>query len=73
LNEAHREAGPAAVVGSQPVDGDDARVLQPASDLGLEQEPPLAGRVVVMSLQDLLQRHLAVQLGDDKGCRLIDV
>jgi hypothetical protein len=38
-------------------------VLQPAGDLGLGQEPGAAGRVVGVAVEDLLQRHLAVQLG----------
>ena len=38
-------------------------MLQPAGDLGLEQEPLAAGRVVGVVVEDLLERHLAVQLG----------
>ena len=38
-------------------------MLQPAGDLGLEQEPLAAGGVVGVLVEDLLQRHLAVQLG----------
>ena len=38
-------------------------MLQAAGDLGLEQEPGAADRVVGVAVEDLLQRHLAVQLG----------
>ena len=61
-DEPHGVVRPAVAVGAQPVDRDDARVLQPAGDLGLEQEPLAAGRVVGVRLEDLLERHLAVQL-----------
>ena len=37
-------------------------MLQPAGDLGLDQEPLAAGRVVGVLVEDLLERHLAVQL-----------
>ena len=38
-------------------------MLQPAGDLGLEQEPLAADRVVGVRVEDLLEGHLAVQLG----------
>jgi hypothetical protein len=38
-------------------------MLQSAGDLGLQQEPLAAGRVVGVIVEDLLQRHLAMQLG----------
>ena len=38
-DEPHGVVGPAVGVGAQAVDRDDPRVLQPAGDLGLEQEP----------------------------------
>ena len=63
LDEPHGVVGPAVAVGAQAVDRDDPRVLQPAGDLGLEQEPLAAGRVVGVVVEDLLERHLAVQLG----------
>ena len=47
-------------------------MLQPAGDLGLEQEPLAADRVVGVVVEDLLQRHLAVQLaveGDEDGAQ----
>ena len=37
-------------------------MLQSAGDLGLQQEPPAAGGVVGVIVEDLLQRHLAMQL-----------
>ena len=61
-DEPHGVVGPAVGVGAQAVDRDDPRVLQPAGDLGLEQEPLAADRVVGVVVEDLLQRHLAVQL-----------
>jgi hypothetical protein len=72
LNEPHGVERPAAVVGPQAVDRDDARVLQPAGDLGLEQETGAACRVVGVLLEDLLEGHLAVQLlveGDEDGAQ----
>ena len=62
LDEPHRVVRPAAGVGAQAVDRDDAGVLQPAGDLGLDQEPLAADRVVGVMVEDLLERHLAVQL-----------
>ena len=62
-DEPHGVIGPAVAVGAQAVDRDDPRVLQPAGDLGLEQEPLAAGGVVGVVVEDLLERHLAVQLG----------
>ena len=63
LDEPHGVERPAVVVGAQAVDRDDPGVLQPAGDLGLEQEPAtrlVAGRRPVGP--DLLEGHLAVQL-----------
>ena len=71
-DEPHGVVGPAVGVGAQAVDRDDARVLQPAGDLGLEQEPLAADRVVGVVVEDLLERHLAVQLGvegDEDGAQ----
>ena len=62
LDEPHGVVGPAVGVGAQAVDRDDAGVLQPAGDLGFEQEPLAAGRVVGVVVEDLLEGHLAVQL-----------
>ena len=63
LDEPHGVVGSAVAVGAQAVDRDDAGVLQPAGDLGLGDEPLAAGRVVGVLLEDLLECHLAVQLG----------
>ena len=41
-------------------------MLQPAGDLGLDQEPLPAHRVVGVPVEDLLERHLAVQLGVER-------
>ena len=45
-DEPHGVIGAAVAVGAQAVDRDDAGVLQPAGDLGLEHEPLAAGGVV---------------------------
>ena len=65
-DEPHGVVGPAVGVGAQAVDRDDAGVLQAAGDLGLEQEAGAAGRVVGVAVEDLLERHLAVQLGVER-------
>ena len=62
-DEPHGVIGAAIAVGAQAVDGHDPRVLQSAGDLGLDQEPLPAGGVVGMVVEDLLERHLAMQLG----------
>ena len=61
-DEPHGVVRAAVAVGAQAVDRDDPGVLQPAGDLGLEQEPLPAGGVVGVLVEDLLERHLAVQL-----------
>ena len=48
---------------SQPVDRNDTGVFEPAGDLRLEQKPRSAGEIVGMAIEDLLERHLAIQLG----------
>ena len=63
LDEPHGVIGAPAAVGAQAIDRHDARVLQPAGDLGLGDEPLAADGIVGVLLEDLLQRHLAVQLG----------
>ena len=65
-DEPHGVVRPAVAVGAQAVDRDDARVLQPAGDLGLEQEPLAAGRVVGVVVEDLLEGDLAVQLAVER-------
>ena len=72
LDEPHGVERAAVGVGPQAVDRDDARVLQAAGDLGLEQEAGPAGRVVGVLVEDLLERHLAVELGvegDEDGAQ----
>ncbi len=61
--EPHRVVRPLAVVSSQAVDRDDARVLQPAGDFRLEHEATAAVRVVGVAWEDLLEGDLAVELG----------
>ena len=71
-DEPHRVVGPPAVVGPQAVDGDDPGVLQPAGNLGLEQEATAAVRVVGVAGEDLLEGDLAVELGvegDEDGAQ----
>ncbi len=62
-DEPHGVIRPAVGVAAQAVDRNDARVLQSPGDLGLKHEPLPAGRIIGMAVVDLLQRHLAVQLG----------
>ena len=66
LDEPHRVVRTAVGVGAQAVDGDDAGVLEPAGDLGLGDEPLPADGVVGVLLEDLLERHLAVQLAVER-------
>ena len=65
-DEPHGVERAAAVGHPQAVDRDDARVLEPGGDLGLEQESGPALRAVRLLRQDLLERDLAVQLGVDR-------
>jgi hypothetical protein len=62
LDQAHRIEGPAVGVMPQSVDRHDAGMLQPARDLGFDQETRSAVLVVRMALLDFLERHLAIQL-----------
>ena len=62
-DEPHGVVGAAVVVAAQAVDRDDPRMLQAAGDLGLEQESLPAVRVVGVIVEDLLERHLTIQLG----------
>jgi hypothetical protein len=62
-DEPHRIEGPAVGVGAQAVDRDDPRVLQPAGDLGLEEEPLAADGVVGVLVEDLFEGDLTFQLG----------
>ena len=65
-DEPHRVVRPPAVVGSQAVDRDDTRVLQPAGDLRLEHEATAAVRIVGVAGEDLLEGDLAVELGVER-------
>src|SRR5262249_6663602 len=66
-DEPHRVVGPAVTVCAEPVDGADAGVLEPAGDLGLDQEPLAADRVVGVPVVDLLEGRLAVKLGVERN------
>src|SRR5262249_3546269 len=60
-NEAHGVVGPAIVVHTQAVDGDNARMLQLSRDLPLAHKPRPAVRIVDTALLDLLEGDLALQ------------
>ena len=53
-DEPHGVIGPAVAVGPQAIDRDDPRVLQPAGDLGLDQDPVAADLVIGVGVEDLL-------------------
>jgi hypothetical protein len=61
-DESHGVIRPTVGIRAEAVGRHDAGMLQPAGDLGLEQESLPAGGVVGVPLEDLLERHLAVQL-----------
>ena len=65
-DEPHRVVRPPVGVRPQAVDRDDPGVLQAAGDLCLDQEAGAARRVVGVLIEDLLQRHLAVEFGVDR-------
>ena len=65
-DKAHGVKRPAIGVSSQSVDRDDAGMLQPAGDLGLQQEPGAARGVVGVVVEDLLERHFPVQLAVER-------
>ena len=62
-DEPHGVIRAAIAIGAESVDRDDAGVLEPAGDLGLDEEPGAAGRVVGVVVEDLLERDLAIELG----------
>src|SRR5262249_13672427 len=62
-DQAHRVVRPAIWVVSEPVDRDDAGMLQPSGDLGLHQEPIATIVRVGAPEPDLLEGDLAVELG----------
>ena len=71
-DEPHGVIRAAIAVGAQPVDGDDPGVLEPAGDLGLDEEAGSADGVVGAVVEDLLESDLAVQLGvegDEDGAQ----
>src|SRR6516165_6313388 len=55
--------GLAIAIVAKTVDGHDSRVLEPAGDLSLDEEPLAASGIVSVVIKELLQRHLAVELG----------
>ena len=61
LDEPHRIVRAAVAVRSEAINRDNARVLEPAGDLGFDEEPLAAGRVVGVLVEDLLESDLAVQ------------
>ena len=71
-HEPHGVKRPALLVDAQAVDRHDPRMLEPAGDLGLEQEPRAAVGVVGAFGLDLLQGHLALQLGVERDRDLAD-
>ena len=65
-HESHRVVRPVIVVGAQAVHRHNPRVLESTRDLGFEQEPLAAHGVVGVRVEDLLERHLAVELGIER-------
>ncbi len=61
-DESHRVERPAVGMTPQAVDRHDARMLEAAGDLRLEQKPDAAGRIVREPPPDLLERHLTIEL-----------
>src|SRR5262249_61163831 len=61
LDETHDVEGPAVGVVAQAVDRHDAGMLQLAGDLGLQEEPRPALRLIGVPRLDLLEGHLAVE------------
>ena len=60
-DETHGVVGPAVRILAQAVDRHDARVLQAAGDLGLQEEAGAAVGIVGMPFLDLLECHFAPQ------------
>ena len=61
-DEPHGIIRAAVVILPEAVDRDDPRVLEPAGDLGLDQEPRAALGVVEVAPLDLLECHLTPEL-----------
>ena len=60
-DEPHGVVRSAVAALAEPVDGDDAGMLEAAGDLGLDQETGAADRVVGVVFKDLLEGDLAVE------------
>ena len=65
-DEPHGVVRAAVGVGAQAIDRNDPRVLEPAGDLGLLEEPLAAHRVIGVGVEDLLERNLAIQLAVER-------
>ena len=63
LDKPHRVKRPAKLVVAQTVHRHDPRMLESSRDLRLQQEPRPALRMARVPVLNLLERHLAVQLG----------
>src|SRR5262245_22020270 len=61
-DEAHGVEGAAVAILPESIDGDNARMLEPTGDLGLEHEARPALRIVRPIELDFLERDLAIQL-----------
>ncbi len=66
LDEAHGVVEATIGVGPEPINRDDARVLEPTGDLGLEQKPLAADRIVGVLVEYLLDGDLAMQLAIER-------
>ncbi len=66
FDEPHRIVGTSVCMVTQTIDWHDPRVLQPARDLGLQQEPRLADRMVRMLGSQRFQSDLAIEFGIDR-------
>ncbi len=62
-DESHGVKRPSIVEVAQRVDWHNPRMLKPAGNFRLEQEPSAGGGMVGMVGLELLERHLAVELG----------
>ena len=62
FDKSHGVEGSTVAVRSETVHRDDSWMFESAGDLGFEHEPGAAGWVVGVLLENLLERHLAMQL-----------
>ena len=67
FDQTHRVVRSAVAVGSEAVDRDDTRMLQPAGDFGFQHKARAASRIVGVTLENLLERDLAIQLGVERN------